>query len=120
MFGVGQTISSVLLFIDQSNGTQTTINQDSAAQILAQNTAELQLKSAGTSVNFAAGDVANYFISTVIESYAVASLPPAPVAGQFACVNDALVPVVGSAVSGGGAAFAAVCYNGSVWKVFVI
>lgn len=50
----------------------------------------------------------------------IAALPGAPTKGQFATVNNALAPVIGSAVGGTGTAFAAVCWNGSQWTVFSI
>lgn len=49
--------------------------------------------------------------------YTVATLP-APQVTMMACVSNALAPVIGNAVSAGGAAFAAVMWNGSQWTVF--
>ena len=49
---------------------------------------------------------------------AVAALPASPVLGQIACVNNALAPVAGSAVVGGGSAKALVWWNGAQWSVF--
>lgn len=49
----------------------------------------------------------------------VASLPSANrFNGMMATVTDATAPAVGSAVAGGGAAFAAVMWNGAQWTVF--
>ncbi len=48
----------------------------------------------------------------------VGTLPGAPVVGQRAAVSDANAPAVGSAVAGGGAAFAAVMWNGAQWTVY--
>lgn len=48
---------------------------------------------------------------------AVVSLPATPVEGTIAYVNDALVPVIGSAVANGGSAKCLVCYNGTSWIV---
>lgn len=71
----------------------------------------------GTPADFSGEvELTNLYVAPV----AIASLPPAPTAGDFATVNDALGPVVGNAVVAGGAAFAAVCYNGAAWKVFVV
>ncbi len=118
---VGQ--SPTLLFREESNSTQFGIfeNGDAGSMLLAQNGRELYFDPQTSSAKaFAAGDGANLSQSLVIQAYAVGSLPAAPVAGQLATVNDALVPVVGNTVGAGGAAFAMVCYNGAAWKVFVI
>lgn len=45
---------------------------------------------------------------------------PTPVAGMMAYVTDATAPAVGIALTQGGAAFAAVIYNGTQWTVFGI
>lgn len=47
----------------------------------------------------------------------VALLPATPAVGMVARVTDATTPAVGSTVSGGAAAAAAVWYNGSNWTV---
>ena len=60
------------------------------------------------------------FASLTLTPSTVAALPGAPVAGQLASVNNALAPVAGAAVAGGGAAFAAVCWNGVQWTVFSV
>jgi hypothetical protein len=49
----------------------------------------------------------------------VASLP-SPAVGEIACINDALAPVVGNAVVGGGTANALVWWNGAHWGVFAV
>ena len=48
----------------------------------------------------------------------VSGLPPTPSVGYIAAVNNALAPVMGSAVAGGGAANCLVWWNGSQWTVF--
>ncbi len=55
-----------------------------------------------------------------INAAKVATLPPNAVKASMFYVTDALVPVVGAAVAGGGAAFAAVMWNGAQWTVFSI
>jgi hypothetical protein len=50
----------------------------------------------------------------------VANLPAAPPKGTMLTVNNALAPVIGNAVAAGGAAFAAVMWNGAAWNVFSI
>lgn len=47
----------------------------------------------------------------------VANLPGTPTVGMVARVTDASSPVIGSTVTGGGAAAALVWYNGSNWTV---
>jgi hypothetical protein len=47
----------------------------------------------------------------------VAALPGTPLAGMIARVSDALTPVIGATVAGGGAAYALVNYNGANWTV---
>ena len=49
-------------------------------------------------------------------TFTVATLP-GTTKGRVASVSDALVPVIGNAVLGGGAAFALVVYNGAQWTV---
>jgi hypothetical protein len=49
-------------------------------------------------------------------AYTVATLPT-PATGMMARVTDATAPVVGSTVTGGGAAYALVNYNGANWTV---
>jgi hypothetical protein len=49
-------------------------------------------------------------------AYTVASLPT-PATGMIARVTDASTPVIGTAVAGGGAAYALVNYNGANWTV---
>jgi len=66
------------------------------------------------------GLVANTGFGFTATPGTIASLPAAPTAGMIAAVNDALGPAVGAAVAAGGAAFAAVCYNGAAWKVFAV
>ena len=56
----------------------------------------------------------------VITPTTVANLPTSPAAGWVATVNDATAPTIGLTVTGGAAAFALVCYNGSAWKVVAI
>jgi hypothetical protein len=51
-----------------------------------------------------------------LKGYTVATLP-AGVAGEEAYVNDALAPVLGNNVVGGGAAYAKVWYNNANWTV---
>ena len=62
--------------------------------------------------------IATAWPSWTLTPSTVALLPGTPTKGQMASVNNALAPVVGAAVVGGGAAFAAVCWNGSQWSVF--
>lgn len=50
----------------------------------------------------------------------VANLPAAPPAGSMLYVTNALAPAMGAIVAGGGAAFAAVMWNGANWRVFAI
>lgn len=47
----------------------------------------------------------------------VANLPGAGPTGSVLYVTDALAPVMGAAVVGGGAAFALACFNGAAWNV---
>jgi hypothetical protein len=47
----------------------------------------------------------------------VATLPGTPAAGMIARVTDASAPVIGTTVTGGGAAYALVNYNGANWTV---
>jgi hypothetical protein len=47
----------------------------------------------------------------------VATLPGTPLAGMIARVSDALAPAIGTTVTGGGAAYALVNYNGANWTV---
>jgi hypothetical protein len=49
--------------------------------------------------------------------YPVGGLPALPATGARAMVNDALAPVFGSAVVGGGSVVTPVFYNGSTWIV---
>ena len=51
-----------------------------------------------------------------LNTFTVATLP-GTTKGRVASVSDALAPVIGNAVSGGGAAFALVVYNGAQWTV---
>ena len=53
----------------------------------------------------------------IVRALTVATLPGTPLAGMIARVSDALAPVIGSTVAGGGAAYALVNYNGSNWTV---
>jgi hypothetical protein len=52
----------------------------------------------------------------VSHAYTVATLPTG-VVGHIARVTDASSPTIGSTVSGGGAAYALINYNGSNWTV---
>lgn len=45
----------------------------------------------------------------------VATLPGSPVAGQWSAVSDALTPTAGGTVTGGGALFRPVVYDGTNW-----
>jgi hypothetical protein len=49
-------------------------------------------------------------------AYTVATLPT-PTTGMIARVTDATAPVIGATVTGGGAAYALVNYNGANWTV---
>jgi hypothetical protein len=49
-------------------------------------------------------------------AYTVATLPT-PATGMIARVTDATAPVIGATVTGGGAAYALVNYNGANWTV---
>ena len=53
----------------------------------------------------------------VVTGLTVATLPGTPLVGMVARVTDATAPVVGSTVTGGGAAAALVWYNGANWTV---
>jgi hypothetical protein len=53
-----------------------------------------------------------------LQGHTVASLPA--ITAAIACVFDALAPVVGSPVTGGGSVFCLVWNNGSQWKVFAV
>lgn len=48
---------------------------------------------------------------------AVASLPASPPVGSIMIVNNALTPIIGAPVVGGGAAKAVVWHNGTAWRV---
>lgn len=48
---------------------------------------------------------------------AVAALPIGALKGARGSVNDALAPVFGNAVAGGGAIFTPVIWDGAVWRV---
>lgn len=113
---------SQMLFVSFGGAFCTLQELDNPSTLLAQNAREMEFMDGpgGGATMLAVGDTANFSNSLVINSYTVAALPPAPVAGQLATVNNALAPVVGAAVVGGGAAFAMVCFNGAAWKVFVI
>ena len=50
-------------------------------------------------------------------AYTVATLPGTPGTGMIARVTDALAPTIGATVTGGGAAYALVNYNGANWTV---
>jgi hypothetical protein len=56
----------------------------------------------------------------VITLSTVASLPTPFTKSAMFYVNDALAPAVGAIVAGGGAAFAAVMWNGTNWRVFSV
>ena len=49
--------------------------------------------------------------------YTVGTLPSNPSTGDRVYVTDALVPVILSAVAGGGAVVVPVFYNGTIWIV---
>lgn len=53
-------------------------------------------------------------------AYTVATLPGTPSTGMIARVTDALAPTIGATVTGGGAAYALVNYNGANWTVIGI
>ena len=78
-------------------------NTDNSYDIGASSAARPRSVYAGTSITPGAGVV-------------VASLPT-PTTGMMARVTDATLPVIGSAVAGGGAAQALVWYNGANWTV---
>lgn len=63
------------------------------------------------------GNVITASASDIDGPYTVATLPGSPVAGQTAFVTDALLPVYGSTVAGGGAEKVTVFYNGANWIV---
>jgi len=53
----------------------------------------------------------------IVTALTVATLPSTPLTGMMARVTDATTPVVGSTVTGGGAAAALCWYNGINWTV---
>jgi hypothetical protein len=53
----------------------------------------------------------------IVTALTVATLPGTPLAGMIARVTDATAPVIGMTVTGGGAAYALVNYNGANWTV---
>ncbi len=57
---------------------------------------------------------------SVIVPVLIAALPGGAATGQVASVSNALAPVIGAAVAGPGAAFAAVMWNGAQWTVFSV
>jgi hypothetical protein len=79
--------------------------------------------SAGTASSVAAPGTPNGHLALAslrVRPDTVANLPASPAAGWVAAVNDANAPVIGLTVTGGAAAFALVCHNGSAWKVVAI
>jgi hypothetical protein len=52
---------------------------------------------------------------TRFKVYTVATLPASPTQGDRASVNDATAPTYLGALTGGGAVFTPVVYNGSAW-----
>jgi hypothetical protein len=75
-----------------------------------------------TSLTKNLGNSSTFFTTTFTQSVGhnvltVATLPASPSAGWRAFVSDALTPVFGSAVTGGGAVPVPVYYTGSTWNV---
>lgn len=75
----------------------------------------------GIRVTEAAGAIVNDLtgVATLITGHTVATLPT-PAVGMIARVTDASGPAIGSTVTGGGAAYALVNYNGAAWTVIGI
>ena len=67
--------------------------------------------------NFALLGKATFTRGFVPTPSTVANLPPSPTAGQICTVNNALAPVYGAAVAGGGAVTTIVMWNGANWIV---
>lgn len=79
------------------------------------------LKASSTTLQMRLGDDSDFapMAAALLQTgkaYTVATLPTAAT-GMIARVTDASAPSIGSTVSGGGAAFALVVYNGSNWTV---
>jgi len=113
-----QTFRCYGTYTDASNYVRAALSSTSTAVTLAAETAgtgaddiPLNLTAAGT------GTVKINSVAEVAVSSTVAGLPTAPTVGMIARVTDATAPVVGSTVTGGGAAAALVWYNGASWTV---
>jgi hypothetical protein len=113
-----QTFRCYGTYTDPSNYVRAALSSTSTAVTLAAETAgtgaddiPLNLTAAGT------GTVKINSVAEVAVSSTVAGLPTAPTVGMMTRVTDATAPVVGSTVTGGGAAAALVWYNGASWTV---
>lgn len=113
-----QTFRVYGTYTDASNYVRAALSSTSTAVTLAAETAgtgadniPLNLTAAGT------GTIKVNSVAEVVVSSTVAGLPAAPVVGMLTRVTDALAPVVGTTVAGGGAAAALVWYNGASWSV---
>lgn len=113
-----QTFRCYGTYTDASNYVRAALSSTSTAVTLAAETAgtgaddiPLNLTAAGT------GTVKINSVAEVAVSSTVTGLPTAPTVGMMTRVTDATAPVVGSTVTGGGAAAALVWYNGASWTV---
>jgi hypothetical protein len=106
------TASAIRILPDSGDARVNFGGDTSSFPALKRSTTFLQVRLADDSA-FAGFASANVQAAT---AYTVATLPT-PATGMIARVTDATAPTIGSTVTGGGAAYALVNYNGANWTV---